>query len=50
LTEDLINLLGLRRYDLAMTNADRLEGRDVNEPSNPISWRRSPPRAVPFRR
>ena len=24
LTEDLINLLGLRRYDLAMSNADRL--------------------------
>ncbi|HEV7496210.1 hypothetical protein [Baekduia sp.] len=32
LTEDLINLLGLRRYDLAMSNADRLP-----EHNGPIS-------------
>jgi hypothetical protein len=33
LTEDLINLLGLRRYDLAMSNADRLP--DGTEPISP---------------
>jgi hypothetical protein len=33
LTEDLINLLGLRRYDLAMSNADRLP--DNNGPISP---------------
>jgi hypothetical protein len=33
LTEDLINLLGLRRYDLAMSNADRLP--DHNGPITP---------------
>ncbi len=33
LTEDLINLLGLRRYDLAMSNADRLP--DGIEPISP---------------
>jgi hypothetical protein len=32
LTDDLINLLGLRHHDLAMTNADRLDDLDVNEP------------------
>ena len=35
LTEDLINLLDLRRYDLAMTNANRLDDLDVNEPIPP---------------
>jgi hypothetical protein len=33
LTEDLINLLGLRRYDLAVSNADRLP--DGIEPISP---------------
>ena len=35
LTEDLINLLHLRRYDLAMTNADRLDGLPTNKPIDP---------------
>jgi hypothetical protein len=35
LTDDLVEQLHRRRYDLAMTNADRLDGLDVNEPIDP---------------
>ncbi len=35
LTDDLINLLALRRHDLATTNADRLEDVPVGTPINP---------------
>jgi hypothetical protein len=35
LTDDLIEQLRQRRYDLAFTNKDRLEGLDVNQPIEP---------------
>jgi hypothetical protein len=35
LTDDLVEQLRQRRYDLAFTNKDRLDGLDVNEPIEP---------------
>jgi hypothetical protein len=35
LTDDLIEQLRRRRWDLAVTNKDRLDGLDVNEPIDP---------------
>jgi hypothetical protein len=35
LTDDLVEQLRRRRYDLAVTNANRLDGLDVNEPIDP---------------
>lgn len=35
LTDDLVEQLRQRRYDLAFTNKDRLDGLDVNQPIEP---------------